>query len=232
MMKNYNLLWILPFLISCIVYAGLSFFIARPTVTTPSLIGKSLQESLLILSRNGLNARIVHEKEDADLNEGTVLSQSPTASKQIKSGQTILLSISVKPAQQYAPNFIGLTEKEIRTQLADKNLIPKFFEVPSPYPEKTCVSQIPAPQAALHERMITCYISKKQDDLIIVPNMVGQSVTETVHVLQQYSITPNIVHTKNIASNHTCKNCVVSSQKPLPGSIISGSKLPNIQLSV
>ena len=57
MMKNYNLLWILPFIVSCIVYAGLNFFMARPTITTPSLIGKSLLESLSILGQNGLNAR-------------------------------------------------------------------------------------------------------------------------------------------------------------------------------
>jgi len=232
MMKNYNLLWILPFIVSCIVYAGLNFFMARPTITTPSLIGKSLLESLSILGQNGLNARVVHQKEDADLYEGTILSQSPKASKKVKSGQTVLLSISIKPAQQYAPNFIGLTEKDIQNQLHEKNLIPKFFEVPSPYPQGTCISQVPAPSNVIDEKMIVCYLSKKQNDLIIVPNMIGRSISEIKELLQNYSIDPGIVHTKNISSNHVCKSCIISSQKPLPGSIISGSKLPNIQLSI
>lgn len=142
-MNTNNFLWLAPFFISISSYLLLNLFIPHKTIIAPSVIGKSLHEALGDLSACGLNTRIVSYKQDPDVPQGTVLSQSPRGNKYIKPGQTMLIAVSEQPPQSYAPSLHGLTENEIIYKLKNEGLIAKFFNVISPYPFTTCVAHIP-----------------------------------------------------------------------------------------
>ena len=63
-MKTSTYLWLLPFLSFLCGYQLIRSLYTVNTLTTPSIIGKEIQDAIKILSDNNLNPRILTEKED------------------------------------------------------------------------------------------------------------------------------------------------------------------------
>ncbi len=132
---NYkSFLWPLPFLSFLGGYYLLSTVYTQPTVTTPALVGSTLMSAIETLSTAHLTPRILAQKEDPDLPDGLILSQTPAAHQQIKIGQPVYLVISQKPADQPTPNLIGKTRKNMARIVRQKKIHEKLYEVPSPTP--------------------------------------------------------------------------------------------------
>ena len=100
-----SFLWLTPFASFIFGYLLIALLHPQPIIKTPALIGKTLDQAILILSQANLNLRIVGQKEEAQLPEGTIISQTPAPGSSIKEHQALYVTIAKKPVPQAMPSL-------------------------------------------------------------------------------------------------------------------------------
>lgn len=199
----------------------------------PALLGKPLSETLQILSDLNLNARILSQKEDNDLIEGTIISQMPSAQRKIRPHQSVFLVISKKSLQKKAPNFLQKDKATIDKIAQEQSLLLKIYYIPSNYPQDYCIGQFPSPQQIIFNNRMIIYLSNScSNKLVILPSFKQHNVLETTEFLTEKEIKFSLSHSNHIDDNHSCKNCRIFDQKPLAGSLIDLKKSFLLQLNV
>src|SRR5205085_11984966 len=103
---------------------------------TPSVIGQHIHDAIKLLSTHHLNARILSEKEDLDLPEGIVISQSPVQGQKIKSQQSIFLVVTRRPPKAQAPRLFGLNNEESNANTQKKGIQLKSYSIESICPQE------------------------------------------------------------------------------------------------
>lgn len=226
--------WTLPFLSFLLGYYCLNRLYHISEMQTPSLVGKKLPEALSLLSAQQLNVRILTEKEEADLPEGTILSQTPLAHSAIKANQAVFCVISKKPLQQSAPDLIKKTKKECINIAQQKKIRIKEYCIASNAPTDLCIAQSPAPNTPLDAQGMIIYLSAGNEKPIIFPSCIAKRMNEVSDFLEKQQLASRVSHTKPVAADHVCSSCVVVDQRPLPGSImkLNPQKPITVQLHV
>ncbi len=227
-----NLLWILPFTGFIFGYFTLDFFIQKQEITTPNVIGKSLQESVKILSNKGLSLKLLREQEDSDLPEGIILDQIPVFAKKIRSNQHVFVTVSKKPPAIKTPDFFGKNHSFITQDSLKDCIQTQVFWVKSFYPSGFCFAQYPLPGQKLENTKLAVYLSVGSNSLYVVQNVKGKIVSEVQKRLEKENIKTDVFHAKPVDENHVCKDCRVIDQKPMPGSIVNLNKTLHMQLQV
>lgn len=226
-------LWLVPFLLFLSSYFILHCLLTTTSLTTPSLIGKQLQDAIQILSDHNLNARILSQKEDNDLMPGTILSQMPASHSKIRPHQSVFFVMSKKSPQKTAPQMQQRSKEIVEKIAADQEISLKTHYLPSHYPEQTCIGQLPSPEQPLPDHRMTVYLSKgSSTKSVILPSFKKRSLHEVLAFLTENNIKFNTIHARTPEPNHSCKNCVVIDQKPLVGSLVDLKKPLTIQLYV
>ena len=233
--ENMNIkqyLWTFPFLSFIFGYQFLSFITVSNNLPNPSIMGLPLAQAITILSDNNLNPRIMAEKEEPDLPEGTVLSQTPAAHQRVKPNQPIFLVVARKPKKIPAPSLLGTSVDEATLALHRVNVRPKTYELFSPAPKGTCVGQMPGAQEPVADKKMILYISAGKNPLMLFPSLKGALMSDVQTCLSSYNFTAKVFHTRPVEPDHQCSSCYVVDQKPLPGSIIDIRKPGYVQLQV
>ena len=216
--KSY--LWLIPFISFIAGYQLLYFFYGINEITTPTIVGKRLPQAFAILSQHNLNPRLLAQKEEPDLPEGTILSQTPAAGSAIKPNQSIFCVISKKPKKVTCPHLIGSKLPTIEQRLKEKNIRNKIYYLPSPYPTGNCITQLPSPNEPLQDNKLITYISAGNSKSVIFPYLKGKPAQNVQAFLEDRGIVVTLIHSQDKGRQHTCKNCIVLDQRPLAGSII------------
>jgi len=205
----------------------------QPTIATPSLIGNSIHNAIILLSQHNLNVRILGEKEDADVPPGTVLSQTPAPGQYIKSHQSVFLLLAKQPPEQYAPLVLNQTTEVIKQLAHQQNLHIKQYTLPTIYPTDTCFAQYPCADEPLpHNEPLIAYIAQAITKPIIWPDFTGYTVEEIRSFLASHNITIEPIHRYPIAKNHTCSQCIVQNQRPYAGSLITINPTKPLQVQL
>jgi len=216
--KNY--FWILPFASFIAGYALLSNVYHSKKIETPTLIGKPLNEAVSLASAHGLNVRMLEQREDPELPDDTIIQQNPSPQTISKSNQTIFCVISKKPTIT-APHLISRQYDSILNELKSSSIHPHCFFLESAYPKNFCFAQSPHAQTPLEQKSMILYISSGQRKPVIFPDLKHKTVEDVIEFLKPYNITPTITHSP-VIENHTCSSdCVITDQRPLPGSIVN-----------
>jgi beta-lactam-binding protein with PASTA domain len=230
--KLKQFLWSLPFFCFLAGYYLTDYLLYVPSIETPGLIGKNINYAIILLSGHNLNLRIIQEKEDNDLPEGTIIHQSPSAGQKVKANQTIFCVTSHQAQTKTAPNLINLPLESITERLKKERIRTKAYLIPCNHKEGICIAQFPSAQEPLHQRSIITYISAGNKKPVLFPNLQGNEIGQVEEFLMLYGIKPLIFHASPIDKQHHCKTCRVIEQKPLPGSIIDMSKPLHVQVQV
>lgn len=230
--KNFliNFLWIAPFISFFLGYRILDKFFYINEIEVPSIIGKPLNEGSRILSDNNLSIRILAEKEDSDLPEGTILDQKPIKQKN-KPKQPVYLVISKKPISFIIPEFRGQKFQEIQKLLKEKKISCKIYKIESNYPPDICLAQYPGPGQCPEDKKIFLYISTGNKKDILFPDLKGQDLEKVLNFLDLNNIKVSIF-TTNSEQYDTKNNYIIQDQKPLAGSILKLNPNINVQLLV
>lgn len=215
-------LWTIPFLSFLLGYTLLTLMVDSKQLSTPTLIGKQLQEALKLLAGQGINARIVMQKEDNDLPEGTILSQTPLPGSSIKINQAVLLVVSKKQDKKIAPHFVHKALSEIQSWLDEHQINGKCYQIPHSYPDGTCIGQLPHAGQPMEDAKITLYISAGNKKPVLMPSLNGLIVNDAAEFLKNSNITLVPVHSYKTAEE--CKKYIITEQKPLPGSLLDLDK--------
>ncbi|MFA5075223.1 MAG: PASTA domain-containing protein [Candidatus Babeliales bacterium] len=210
----------------------MNYFSQKKELFAPNIIGKKLQLSTNILSKNGLSLRLLREQEEPDLDEGVILDQIPKPNQKIKPNQHIFVIISKKPQPLSIPYFIGKNKKDIITQATKLGLSPKIFWLKSNYPVDCCIAQIPSPNTSVKTEDIILYLSQDNSNMFVIPNFKNCSVSKLKELCDKKNIKLGIIK-KNILEDFNMKQDLkIVEQRPIPGSIIDLSKKLYIQVTV
>jgi len=225
-------LWTTPFLSFLLGYSILHITLSSDSIATPQLIGKSIADTLKILNIHNLYIRVVHEKEDKDLQEGIILSQTPQAQKKIKPYQHIFVVVAKKPPKIELPSIVGLSVDAAHKKTEPLGIAAKIHKIPSHYPHNTVIAQLPAAHELIEDTKMLSYVSCNQEQLVVFPNCKGKTTEEVQEFFRLYSISPKIYHAKPVDQKHVCKNCKVVRQTPLPGTIVNLATNISVHLEV
>jgi serine/threonine-protein kinase len=229
-LKNY--FWTLPFISFILGYQLLALMTVTATLQNPSIIGLPLTEAIKILSDNNLNPRIMAEKEEPDLPEGTILSQTPAAQQRVKPNQPVFLVVARKPAPLFSPPLLNKTTDEVGLALKRFNVHAKQYYLYAPTPREMCIGQYPSVQEPILGKKMTLYMSAGKNPLMLFPNLKSALLQDANSCLGNYNFTTKVFHSTPIEPEHSCSSCTVVDQKPLPGSIIDVRKPIYVQLQV
>jgi serine/threonine-protein kinase len=226
-------LWICPFLSFITGYLLIGFLSGSTTVVTPSVVGQQLDKAALWLSQKNLNLRIVGHKDEADLPEGTIVSQTPSAGTAIKERQSLYLVIARKPAPLQVPNLRNKMADEATKIIETQSLQPKVVALPADIATPQCIAQYPAPEMASLDQSVIVYTIQNQKPMIM-PNLRKKSVEDVLSFLHLHGINAEILHTQPTLAGHQCTHCIITDQRPLSGSLIilNPHKPLTIQLQV
>ncbi len=226
-------LWILPFSGFLIGYLVPTWFISLKPQKTPTVVGKTLQDALGILSYEHLNARLIKEQEDAIIPAGTVIHQIPSSNQPVKADQTVSMVISKRPALAITPDLLNKKPLDFSAVTKKSTASIECITIPSAYKSSSCLAQVPLANSPLTSKTIFAYFSSEKKSLFIMPNFINTSLewvneylTSIPIVFQAYS---NGIPVADPSINN---NLNVISQRPLAGSIIDLIKPPFIQLEV
>ncbi|MGB8367568.1 MAG: PASTA domain-containing protein [Candidatus Babeliales bacterium] len=210
-----NYLWLFPFCSFLIGYFLLYHYMKIPTLLAPSLIGKNIHEATILLSQHKLNARIIDQKEEPALPEGTILRQVPATGQKIKPSQSIFLVTTKKQPTSTTPSMINKSLNTIKKELANSDIRFKIYYLPSNYPQHHCFSQFPAPGEPLVHNLLLLYLSTEDNKPIIWPNFTQHPIEEVIEFLAFYYIQPQVIWN---TQKHSINKVI--EQQPLAGSLI------------
>jgi beta-lactam-binding protein with PASTA domain len=230
--KLNDILWALPFFCFLSGYFLLSQFLYIPSIETPSLIGKNINYAAQVLSERNLNLRIIAQKEDTDLPDGTIISQIPAKQQKVKPQQSVFCVISCHAQSIQVPNLLKQSTQQVNELIKKEKIKNKSYWLTSRQPENTCIGQIPSAQELLTQQAMTTYFSAGNKKTVLFPSLKNKSVYDVRDFLKKNNIEYTVQHIGQINAHHACDNCFVKDQKPLAGSLVDLSKPLQVQLQV
>lgn len=231
-MKIENYLWLLPFLCFLFGYYLTNYLLSVPSLETPALLGKNINHGVKLLSERNLNLRIIQEKEDNDLPDGTIVSQSPSEHQKVKANQTIFCVTSRQAQTKTAPNLINQNMQQVNELVKNERVRTKAYMIPSNHKEGLCIAQFPSHHEPLHQQSIITYISAGNKKPVLFPSLKGKDINQVKEFFALYGIKLSVSHASHVDKQHQCTTCCVVEQKPLAGSIVDMSKPLHVQVQV
>jgi len=215
--RNYR--WLLPFCSFLCGYFLLYHYTHVQSLTVPSLVGKNIRETFTLLSQHKLNPRLLAQKEEPALPEGTILRQVPAPGQKIKPHQPIFLVTTKKQPPIATPNMFNKSINAITKELANTAIRFKIYYVPNNFPQHHCFSQSPIPEDTLeNNHRLIFYLSAGNNRPIIWPDFTQQPLEQVIEFLASYHIKPHII-TNPLHKNSQPAGKIVE-QQPLAGSLI------------
>jgi beta-lactam-binding protein with PASTA domain len=221
----FSFLWLMPFLSFIAGYQFVRFFTHIETVKVPSVMGLHMNDAIKILSTDLLNVRILAEKEDPDLHEGTILSQMPEPGQLVKTHQSIFLVITRKPPELRAPQLRGLTYEQAQTKAAQAGITLASASFESTFPRDKVIAQSVLPDKEVPHKSLMIYYSEGTTPLRIFPNLKGLTVDEVVAFFDLYSGIVQVEgdRTKFIKEQRPGAGTLIDIRKPLTIQVVCAS---------
>ena len=220
----FSLVWLMPFLSFIGGYQLIRLLTHTETIRVPAVVGLHMNDAIKILSTDLLNVRILAEKEDPDLHEGTILSQTPEEGTLVKTQQSIFLVITKKPAKSRAPQLRGLTCEQAQTKAAQAGIKLTSSTFESPFPRDRVIGQSILPDRDVKHKALMIYCSEGSTPLRIFPDLKGRTVEEVVSFFALYSGTVNVQGNRDesIKDQQPRAGTLVDIRKPLTVQVICG----------
>lgn len=221
-MRIKDYLWLFPFLSFIGGYVVIQRFYSTDTVRVPSLLGKPMHDAVRLLSATQLNLHLLAEKDDPDVPTGTVIQQKPESGTRVRTQQTVFLVVSKQPPHAVAPSVVNRPWAEVQRELEKSGIRAKMYLVDAECPTGLCCAQLPAsgePLDRAHTMLI--YVASGTPKPVLMPDIRNNLVTDVQSFLATHGLTPQLFHAHPISPEHICRECLVTDQRPLPGSIVT-----------
>jgi eukaryotic-like serine/threonine-protein kinase len=228
-----NFLCVTPFASFIFGYLVMQQLFRIPELCTPHLVGQQIHTILPIITQYNLNLRLIDQKEEADLPEGIILNQTPSAGTIIKSNQPLFIVTTKKPIIARAPHCVGSNSDQLHLQLQENGIQSRMYQLPHPYPEKICFAQSPQTNEPLDKNRLILYISAGNNKPIIWPNFSNMPLRDVITFLDNYHIEPTIMN-DYLYNNYENDEYIVVEQRPFAGTLLTldENKPLSVQLRV
>ncbi len=156
----------------------------KELVLVPDLVGKTIEEATLILSRTEFNVNFEKAYSD-EVPPDTVIEQDPPAGKHIPKDATITLIVSAGEETVVVPDLVGKTEQEAVLLLEAASLkMKKVEEFSSTVEAGHVIRQTPSPGTEVkRDSSVTVVISKGAED-VTMPDVIGKTEAEARTILE------------------------------------------------
>lgn len=227
-MKKFSfLLYFVPFISFLITLSVLIFVFPTKKVTVPNVITLKAHEGIQKISNIGLNSKILKTKLDNLLEEGTIVEQYPQAGSNVKTNQSIYLTIVINDKLNIVPDLYNKNVEEIKNILETKNIKYKIYEINNVGIKNSCIAQSIKPNSKITNETLNIFITSGEENLKLMPNLKNKNLTQALEILNKYpQLTVEIINSKN------SQNPQVFEQRPTPNSIIDLKKENKIKLAI
>ena len=188
-----------------------------------------MHDAIKTLSSFQLNVRILAEKEEADMPEGMIISQTPLQGQKVKPHQSIFLVITRKPPKPKVPALYGLSSEDAKTKAQEAGIQLKMYPLESTHPVGTVVAQSVQPGQESADKTMAVSVSTGMTPVRLFPDLRGKKIDEVTAFLKTIG-KYNLKHEAAEEPGHTC-DCTVTDQHPLPGTLIDINKPPVVHIT-
>ena len=217
-----SFLWILPFLSFLAGYQLLRTLSHVEVIEVPPVVGLHMHDAIKTLSSFQLNVRILAEREDLDVPEGIIITQTPIQGTKVKPHQSIFLVITRRPPKPRAPSLYGLPKDEAIAKAQERGIQLKAYSLESMYPSGKVIAQNSYIDQEVSTKIMAVYVSSGPTSLRIFPDLKGHTVSEVKHFFEPFDIKIQVAHPFTEA--HDCGSCIISEQRPVAGTFIDIAK--------
>jgi eukaryotic-like serine/threonine-protein kinase len=214
------------FVLALLVLAGLLawwYFSRADTKQVPAVTGLPVATAVNQLQNQGFKTGITTLAHPQAA--GIVFAQSPNGGADAKDGSTVAIEVSKGPATVLVPNAVGLDEATARTNLAAAGLEVRTVKVFAQEHAGTVIAQNPVAGGTVSRGSSVQINVSQGTGLVIVPNVVGESVGDAQTQLAQAGVNGAIIG--HVPSSQPVGTVV--SQNPAGGNARRGS---NVELNV
>lgn len=224
--------WLLPFISSLVGFQCIKWFTQTTLVTTPSVLGMPIAQAVVQLADQGLNVRILKEKEDNSVNAGMVISQNPRPQETIKKQQSVFLVITKHAPKPQAPDIVSMQESKGIYLAQSKGFKIKNFTISSHLPAGTILAQAPNVGQSDEHNELLFYVSGEKTKYRIMPSLLYQTHAAAEAFLKEYGIKTVITSTVQEESSQAQPDKKVIMQNPAAGQIIDLAQLTKVTLTL
>ena len=201
----------------------LPIYVSEPEVSVPNVVGMQYEDAINTLEQDGFEPVISDTSYGVSLPIGRIFLQKPEANKIVKEGRKIYLFISGGDQVISVPSLKGKNISDARLALERVGLkIGKIEEVASSHPKDMIFDQQFAEGTKLRKGQnvgVTVSIGKGGGD-IIVPDLIGKSLTEAKRILGDSTLSIGKV---NYQISSTLLPNTVLDQYPAPGNRLNSN---------
>lgn len=206
---------------------------AQKTVSTPSLVGQTLNDAFATAGRAHLKASVLRRTPSDQYPKDVVMRQSPPGGAQVREGRAISLIVSTGVQIFSMPDLRYESLREVRLDLSHFKLqLGRTKVVPSDdVPANRVVAQDPPPLSSVRSgSVVNLELSKGGPQTIRVPNLEHESVDRARSEAKAAHIHIGQIVWTPFGRYGPARGQVVR-QKPSPGSQIDASQLVSLQVS-
>ncbi len=213
--------WLAALLVLLLVALGVvAYFLVQDigdgSFAMPDVVGRTVATATSILTKKGLVVGHVTDRTNAAA-KGTVLTTTPPATRSVKKGDRVALTVSSGPppvATVKVPNVQGSPLASAEAALKNTHLNSKVTFVTSTKAATTVITQSPAPTAVVREGTTVTLTVPRRTTTVSVPNVVGVSRTQAQSTLSSHTLTVGAVTT---ACSSSFGRGLVASTSPAAG---------------
>lgn len=199
-------------------YIGSLSYVHISTLRVPNVVGKTIHEASLLLAKNNIAFKVLSEKEDSFLQEGTVISQIPSEGQDIKFSRPLLVVLAKKPKPVLMSDLFAKNTSEILDLGNDLQRKINVVSIARPYADGKCFAQSPGKNSELIDDKIIAYVAIKTPRLYITPSFIGLPVVMVKELLKDQHVLYDLVDEGQGATDES-ERCIVD-QMPIPGTIV------------
>jgi serine/threonine-protein kinase len=199
-------------------YFVFPIFIKYGKITrVPDLKDTTVESALDILSSMDLKGVVFDSVFSDEIKRGKVVYTIPKQGKEIRFGRTVKLIISKGGERVPFVDVKGLNINDARRKLQEAgffNIIIMYVPVSDKKDakENIVLSVIPDSVKELEKsEKITLFVSKKQKDVFLMPNIIDMTLEEAMRILSKYGL--KISEVKKVHP----EDSIIIVQNPLPG---------------
>lgn len=224
--------WLMPFISSIVGFQCIKWLTTTTLVTTPSVLGMPIAQAVTLLADQGLNVRILKEKEDNTVKPGMIINQNPRPNERIKKQQSVFLVITKPTPKPQAPDLIGQQESKAISTAQHTGFKVKTFKISSNFPTGTVLAQLPQVGQSNDTNELLLYVSGESKKYRIMPSFIHQTQVASEALLKEYGIKATIKQSAINAENPVTPESKIIKQYPLPGQIVDVAAISTISLTI
>jgi serine/threonine-protein kinase len=194
---------------------------SKKEVSAPNIVGKSLYDAVVELSKDGFGLKMQGEETNQDVPAGTILRQNPSAGMSVREGKVIKITISRGGEIVYVPNLVGQSIRSADISLRTATLV--MGEVSKKYSvvfnkDIIIAQDIIAGTKVDKDSVVNLTVSDglPLEGTVLMPDFVNKNLQGASEWSSQTGIALNIIKEDPSDDLSESSLCVVIGQSPEP----------------